>query len=128
MGPGYLELWSEDIHGEWSTIRKGGSNPAHNLPEETIKEWRVMTRRNVGRQSKGRVYELDVHRKVIEYKKSWKEFGLATGANGIRIKQVKEGARKGFEIRGRRFVHATQLENGETYDIGGTLPETAPEA
>ena len=128
LGPGYLELWSEDIHGEWSTIRKGGSNPAHNLPEETIKEWRVMTRRNVGRQSKGRVYELDVHRKVIEYKKSWKEFGLATGANGIRIKQVKEGARKGFEIRGRRFVHATQLKNGETYDIGGTLPEIAPEA
>ena len=90
--------------------------------EETIKVWRGMTRRKPGTQSTGRVYELDVDRKVIEYKKSWKEFGLATGRNGIQIEQVKEGGRKGSKIRGRRFVHATQLENGETYDIGGTLP------
>ena len=25
LGQGYLEFWSEDIHGKWSTIRKGGT-------------------------------------------------------------------------------------------------------
>ena len=119
LGPGYLEIWSEDIHGEWSTIRKGGSNPAHNLPEETIKEWKGVKKRNVGGKTTGRVYELGENRRIIRIEKSWKEFGFSN----VKIKQLTEGGRKGSEFQGRRFVHETQLKSEERrYDVGEILP------
>ena len=121
LGPGYLEIWSEDIHGEWSTIGKGGSNPANKLPEETIKKWRGMTRRKEGGQSTGRVYKLDDNREVIEYKDSWNNFrDCVKGWCKVTGTKLQQAGRKGCKLGGGIYVHASQCD-GETFEVGQTL-------
>ena len=124
LGPGYLEIWSEDNHGKWDEIEEGLLNPAR-LTEEDIKLWRGMEKRERGGQSTGRVYELDDkrNRKVIRIEKSWFKFGFSK----IKVDQVTAGRRAGSEIRGRIFVHETQSSGEERrYEVGEILPVKAP--
>ncbi|EJK44535.1 hypothetical protein THAOC_36917 [Thalassiosira oceanica] len=125
--PGYVELWSEDIHGKWSDIEVGVRNPAHgSIPEETIKRWRDMTKRKRGGQSKGGVYKLDIERReVIEYKDYWSAFGYANGRKGIKVGDVVNAGRGGKELDGNLYVHESQCKE-KTYVEGDILPLKAP--